>query len=565
MKKSITLLLLVYSFIAFGQSPYDSFFKQTSLQPCPFDSTQMLLQFDAWEIYQTIDDRWDGIVDSSRCFEVKEYTSNNFEIELAQINPNRPLFIRNRIDDLNKIPLNPNMLYAPGLWHTLTGTTSLNLATNCSGDFCSGLIVGVDIPDESGSGRDRRINSAPLKLDNFNDFEFCMITEYFPDNFLRDFVLKFSFDIISSNSTLRIGSVANNEVYEYGTIDEVAASPSYFDGTDYQVPLLDFSQGSIWTGNMVLLYNAPTYPSPTAPSYVNVSPSPNTAQQENMNLYIDTWQVLTPQPFTYFRGGLIEGSDSLRHMVNLINNGGHLCIFSIVDLVFGGGTRYVHQGGKIDFVNNFSCIQFLDGGVLEVADDTDLHLGKRGVGALALRQGGSIEIGKNSSLTIDLQVWMNESRGVRTPHQIYVSLNRGSRLIFTEDAQLSNYGSIDGQMKLNVYMNGGILDDSQLSPKERALINRIYPAPEGPFANQLELFPNPASDQCNISLVLAEEELVSIQIFDIYGKVIYQKEEVLAKGRPMMAFPTNGLAEGVYWIEVKSGEHQSTKKLSIHR
>ena len=565
MKKSITLLLLTYSLIVFGQPPPNSLFNQTILETCTFDSTQTILQFQDWQIYQTSNGLWDGPIDSSRCIEIVEYGSNDFEIVLSQIQQDRPLFIRSKLDDSNKILLEPNTLYSSGLWHTLTGTTSPNLTVDCLGGFCSGVIIGIDIPDETGTGRALRINDAPFQLDNFNDFEFCVITEYFMDNFLREFVLQFSFDEISTNSTLRIGSVGIEKVEDYGIIDEIAASPSYLNGSEYQIPLIDFSQGSFWTANMVLLYNAPTYPSPTTPSYVKVSPSPNTDQQEIMNLQIDFWHILTPQPFTYFRGGLIEGSDSLRHFVNLVNNGGNLCLSSIVDLVFDGGTRYVHQGGEIDFVNNFSCIQFLDGGVLEVADDTDLHLGNHGIGALALRQGGSIEIGKNSSLTIDAQVWVNESRGIQKPQQIYMSLNRGSRLTFTENARLSNYGSIDGQMKLNVYMNGGVLDDSQLSPKERALINRIYPSPKGPLAEELELFPNPASNECNISLVLAEEEAVALEIFDIYGKIVYRKQERCSKGVQVLGFPINNLAEGIYWVQVKSGNDQASKKLNIHR
>jgi hypothetical protein len=47
------------------------------------------------------------------------------------------------------------------------------------------------------------------------------------------------------------------------------------------------------------------------------------------------YQTLEIQPFTHLRGALVQGSDTLRHILNLVNNGGNFCL-NFLDLIFSG-------------------------------------------------------------------------------------------------------------------------------------------------------------------------------------------------------------------------------------
>lgn len=74
----------------------------------------------------------------------------------------------------------------------------------------------------------------------------------------------------------------------------------------------------------VLKYDNLTYPSTSYFDYIDVSPNPNTTEVQIINLTINEGYTLLTQPYVQLRGAQVEG-DTLRHEVNLINNGGILC------------------------------------------------------------------------------------------------------------------------------------------------------------------------------------------------------------------------------------------------
>ena len=124
----------------------------------------------------------------------------------------------------------------------------------------------------------------------------------------------------------------------------------------------------------------------------------------------------------------------------------------------------------IIFFNKDACIQFSEGSKLIVRENAAATLGSKGHGILALRTGSEIFLEKNTTLEIDLRLEMHELPGEVEKQNIYTHLSPGAKLSFTKHALVGNQFSIDQAMKMYVYLNGGSIDLSQLSPEERKLI-----------------------------------------------------------------------------------------------
>jgi hypothetical protein len=84
--------------------------------------------------------------------------------------------------------------------------------------------------------------------------------------------------------------------------------------------------------------------------------------------------------------------------------------------------------------------------------------------------------------------------------------------------------------------------------------------PQGEF---LELYPNPASDYCTLSIDNALTGLCDIKIIDIYGQVI--KTESLRKinGQLLYQLDISSIAPGLYFVNVTQGGNRYTSRLVI--
>ncbi|MBA2406862.1 MAG: T9SS type A sorting domain-containing protein, partial [Chitinophagales bacterium] len=83
---------------------------------------------------------------------------------------------------------------------------------------------------------------------------------------------------------------------------------------------------------------------------------------------------------------------------------------------------------------------------------------------------------------------------------------------------------------------------------------------------EVEVFPNPASENATISFSLDEESQVRIALMDVNGKLI--KEIANAKyseGIYQLSFNSKDLSSGVYLIQLTTNEELVSKKLVIER
>lgn len=348
-----------------------------------------------------------------------------------------------------------------------------------------------------------------------------------------------------------------------GLITEVNADIDHYNSFtgEYDVNVAEaVTVGGFFFENFLLQYAAPTFPSAQDPSYVAGSIVPNSPEQQVINLVVDAFQTLEIHPFTYLVGALAQGSDTLRHQVNLVNNGGDICL-NFVDFVMDGGEEYRHGGGGISFNNPFSCMQFRNGSALRVLEGASLHYGQDGAGMLALCAGGTIVLERNSTLTVDCVMNLAECNDALPPQQIYMDLPPGARLLFTDHARLTNRFSQGQQMLLNVRMLGGSIDDAALAPEDRALIRRIYPEPSTDFADNVHIAPNPFGEVFTLAFVAEKIETLTLRWTNMSGQIVLEERLKAFQGLNEWQ-PDTPPQAGIYLLTATGEGGRVTKKVA---
>ncbi len=561
MAKNLTYLFILSAFFTHAQPNFDFF---TSINAvCTNDLTVITLP-EFWDIYQTENDKWDGPVDSTFCIGITNFN----RIQLEQIDPNRALFIRYQFTDANKVPLEPHATYRFASTSYINNSNIIDYGIECENDLCTGIILGVEIPDSSGTGNAMRYHTTSYDPDVYsNNFvDMCMATEEFEVQHMREFILKFKFneEDLNNDYIQLLITYCDPTWFGISFLENPVVPASTFDGNNsYEIFLRDIMPNIGWNQHVIVPHYEEGYPSPDNISYHDFELEENTEESRTINLTINYGEDLFLLPFTSLRGGGTEAAGThYRHNLNLINNGGNMC-FESIDLEFGSDESYIHKGGTVNFSDDWACMQFKEGGKLVVADGVDFTYGTRGKGVLALRQGGTIEIGENASLTIDSRMYMNESRYDLGPQDLYMELNTGSKLSFTKRAQLSNEGSIDSEMKLNILMKGGELDLSELSDHERSLINVVFSTPEE-FDNSIKAYPNPVRETLSLKIQSEKEQSAQVQIFDPSGKLLFNSSPVLSDGQKNIQFSISEIPNGYYIGSVTiDGESRTFKFIKL--
>lgn len=562
MKKSLTLCLLFGSLLSFGQSIPNGNFNQYETIQCPFDSTTTINAYQDWFMYQTLDGNWNGPLDSTVCISLKDNPDDGIDIQTFDLA--RPIFIRCKLTDDNKIWMEPDILYyvSAGTQSWGGNTAQYNAGTNCPGNFCSGFTVGIEVPDETGNSTNTRwYTDIPDGLISYGGFESCLPTEYFPNNYLREFIVKlFPLASTTLNEKIKMSYAYASPEWDFNYVNDVVAPQSTFNGVSYNVPIYDVAG---WSGSYLLHYTSTSsYPSFTSPSYVEGRPEVNSSDPQTINLSISEWQTLVPQPFVFLRGALVEGSDTIRHTLNLINFGGDICLSTIIDFVIEDNNKYIHAGGHVNMEGLNSCMMFRNGGTLEVADGVTMQYGQDGRGIMALRSGGQVKLGKGSTLLFNGLLWLQGVPTAKHPDpQFYLDLRPGNALVFGEGASIYNGNSTAPDVKLNVYMNGGTLDDSQLTPGARLLINRIYPKPSKRFAENVKLLQNPTIGGATIGYTAAGNERVLVEVHDLQGRLAVSKSYEATEGLNSFEVDLGGAAAGVYMATVSANGGRASMKI----
>lgn len=514
--------------------------------PCPNDSAQFIRTFQGWEAYQTLNDLWDGPRDTAHCIDLWVPQGNYIipMIQFDQTDVGHPVFLRARLDSATAIALDSNTIYAMSAETYFS--TGLPDTTTCPGGPCTGMLVAVRVPDSAGTGHVLRWHDGPYEVDGYPPIDMCVPTERFPTNALREVVLSFKTSTGGGGQSVQfypptiMDMAFNNGVQ----LLKEAEMPVYQNGQfEYYLP-------GFFNPGYLVMYEDSTYPDLAHPSYLDLFPSPNVAVPSTVTLTLEEYSTMVFQPFTQLRGGLVAGSDSVRHDLVFVNSG-DLCMSNqFVEVVFESGSSYVHAGGHVDMNGRNSCFAFRAGSTLKIADGARFDYGKPGSGILALRAGCTVDIGRDAMLVIHNMIDIKEELGVTTQSNIELTLRDGARLVFAPGSRIHNANSIGHACKLVVRLDGGSIDISGLSPEDREKVV-VIELPREELPSPL-LTGNLLDGDGELQLAMRQAGAVDILMTDMLGRAVMRWQQVLSEGQNTVPFPSGRLSAGEYVLIVRS-------------
>lgn len=79
----------------------------------------------------------------------------------------------------------------------------------------------------------------------------------------------------------------------------------------------------------------------------------------------------------------------------------------------------------------------------------------------------------------------------------------------------------------------------------------------------LSLFPNPASEQVNLSLSLDSPESLQMTLQNTQGQIVWESIERVGQQANTFTIPLDGAPTGIYFLQLRTEDHQITKKLVV--
>ncbi len=548
-------LLIGFSvpFAAFAQPQLPGFaVSDTITMPCPQDTTVNILTYVDWEAYQTVDDTWNGPRDTTVCVDLAHVIGIGVHprIPVDQIDAARPVFLRARFDDDTVLPLTSDNQY------TFSFSAFINTlfeTGDCPGGPCTGVQAAVRIPSADGTGTDLRWYEAAWQEDPWSAFPFalCVPTEKFAVNELREYILSFKISNPQPGQFIQYfwSDVIDQDLF--GSL--VRLTPDIL--PQYNMGPQSYSfEGWGWQ-NFLVMHADTTYPDGNHIFNLDFSPVPNQAVQTEVTVNLMPYTGFNFQPFTQLRGGLVEGNDTLRHPLTVVNNGADLCLgWEIVELIWNGGDRYVHHDGHLEFGGRNSCFMFQPGSTLEVAPGSTFQYGLNGRGMLALINGSRLRIGTGGELVMHGTLVIKEAPGVIEAQDWQLTLGPGERLSFAPGSRIHNAFSIDGRMKLIVTLDGGSIDISGLGPEDRPKVV-VIELPKEEWTD-LRVLGNPAHDELVLTFSVREEGTVGLRAIDALGRRVADRVVTVLPGENRLSLPLHGMRQGAYILELTFGQER---------
>lgn len=551
----------------YGQG--DVFFQEDFYEGvCPYDSSQTGFYPRTYAFFITLDNTYDGVVDSSWCpvFSCEEGRPSRYRLELEDFDFNRKLFIRVLFTDPVAQPIRPSADYylELDLWSEAVGLNPDSL--------CSHRILRYAAVANSG---DTIARSFAFDLpDTYVEeaVDRCFFTENFESQWVTELGLSLCMQREGDMPWLSTyGFSMYNE--EYLLSEEV---------TDITFPLSSLRDSvyidDLWNivttvpseePGFLASYFLPQYndrlPGPTAIRYTDVGVEGNPDTVVKMFIRQDRELSLQFPPFTGLRGAPVTGTDNLRHQLTLSYPEYYFasCFSFIVERPAPVGTFFEFGSDSLRFDGPEGCI-YLDrkAGII-LRPDSDLHYGSSGQGMLAVEPESKIIVGAGSSFNIG-----STFRILNRPEEqvAHIYLEEGSVLSFGEHARAElkfpeEPGFID------VYNNGGALNFGPLTPAEQAFFRFIYPESdvEQRVVQDILAFPNPVKAGDRVGIQLPDTEMgerADYRLLSSTGQELLTGR-VSLDSSPLIQLPAT-LAVGVYWLLVDGSDRRYQRRLLVH-
>lgn len=89
---------------------------------------------------------------------------------------------------------------------------------------------------------------------------------------------------------------------------------------------------------------------------------------------------------------------------------------------------------------------------------------------------------------------------------------------------------------------------------------------ENELENTLSIYPNPTNDQATISFTLSDGQDVSVEIFNVVGAVVMNKNlNKVQAGNHLEVLDFSNMNAGLYYIKIVAGNMTTTKKLTVNK
>jgi hypothetical protein len=83
--------------------------------------------------------------------------------------------------------------------------------------------------------------------------------------------------------------------------------------------------------------------------------------------------------------------------------------------------------------------------------------------------------------------------------------------------------------------------------------------------NISNVYPNPSTNNANLSVVLTDEVPVKVQVFNSLGALVYNGAEQQMNGRNKLTVDCTNFNNGLYFITVTAGNSKITKRLVVNK
>lgn len=85
------------------------------------------------------------------------------------------------------------------------------------------------------------------------------------------------------------------------------------------------------------------------------------------------------------------------------------------------------------------------------------------------------------------------------------------------------------------------------------------------FAERLELWPNPASEQLHVGFMARESAPMDVRIFDLSGKMVHSQRHASSTGDNLLVMPLGQLGAGMYLLQLSGDRGQSVRRFAVTR
>jgi hypothetical protein len=118
----------------------------------------------------------------------------------------------------------------------------------------------------------------------------------------------------------------------------------------------------------------------------------------------------------------------------------------------------------------------------------------------------------------------------------------------------------------NSYLKNGLhLALPPLKPAATSTLKINVIRTDDKLLNDVQVYPNPVTDQINVKYVLSRNAIVTVKVMDVLGNdVITLLSQRIGSGEQSFSYPLNNkLARGFYFVRVVAGTESVIKRISV--